>query len=102
MAVEIVSVETEDGLRLDGSLRQSDASRSKSLNFDAAILIHGLSGNFYAPSFFSRLEVELASRGCTALRVNTRGHDLMYNSPRGRFGAAYEILDDCRKDLRAW
>jgi pimeloyl-ACP methyl ester carboxylesterase len=102
MAVEIVSVETEDGLRLDGSLRQPDASRSSSLNFDAAILVHGLGGNFYAPSFFRRLEVELATRGCAALRANTRGHDLMYSSPRGRLGAAYEIVDDCRKDLRAW
>ena len=40
------------------------------------------------------------------LSVNTRGHDSVFGASLGnirrRFGAAYEIVDDCRLDIAAW
>src|SRR5436305_2079702 len=64
--------------------------------------LRGFRGNFYAPSFFGQVQETFASLGVAALRVNNRGHDLAYNSARGRAGAAYEVLDDSRYDWRAW
>jgi hypothetical protein len=34
--------------------------------------------------------------------VNNRGHDGMYNLGPRRLGAAYEVIDDARRDFRAW
>ena len=40
------------------------------------------------------------------LSVNTRGHDSVFGASLGnvrrRFGAAYEMVDDCRHDIAAW
>jgi dienelactone hydrolase len=40
--------------------------------------------------------------GCAVMRVNNRGHDLAFNNPAGRLGAAFETVDDCRLDWAAW
>jgi pimeloyl-ACP methyl ester carboxylesterase len=44
--------------------------------------------------------------GLAALSVNTRGHDSVFGASPGnvrrRFGAAYEIVDECRLDVAAW
>jgi dienelactone hydrolase len=45
---------------------------------------------------------KLLEASCAVARVNNRGHDLMYTTARGRLGAAYETVDDCRLDLRSW
>jgi len=75
-------------------------------------------GNFYNPSFLDRIGDALLEQGVASLRVNSRGHDIAYNPTRrgtgnyaqtlasrregGPLGAAYEIVDDSRHDLRAW
>lgn len=40
--------------------------------------------------------------GVAVLRVNNRGHDGMYHLGPRRLGAAYEVIDDARRDFRAW
>src|SRR5262245_56877053 len=101
MHVELVRTVTRDGLRLDGAL--SDAPHGGSL---AAILLHGVAANFYTSSTFEPLIPKLRSLGIPALCVNTRGHDSVFGASLGnvrrRFGAAYEIVDDCRHDMAAW
>ena len=65
---------------------------------------HGVGGNFYRASFQDKMGDELLNRGVAVLRVNNRGHDLAYNAPppHRRLGAAFETVDDCRHDWRAW
>ena len=100
--LELVSVETSDGVRLDGTLRMPRADVSPSLPIDLAILHHGTSGNFYGGGVLAQMQDRLVASGCPVLRVNSRGHDIAHNTPKGRMGAAYEIVDDCRFDWRAW
>ena len=102
MSIDLVQVRTNDDVRLDGVLTLPESSSVPALGFDAAILHHGVGGNFYGPSFWPTMTNGLVAKGCAVLRVNNRGHDLMYNSPKGRLGAAYEAVDDCRHDWRAW
>jgi dienelactone hydrolase len=68
--------------------------------------LHGAGGNFYATAPFDGLGPWLPSLGVAALRVNTRGHDGLSSAAgsrgRRRFGAAYEIVDECRHDVLAW
>jgi pimeloyl-ACP methyl ester carboxylesterase len=100
--VELVGVDTEDGLRLAGAWRRPAPGTRPGLGVDAVICHHGHGGNFYNPSFFDTVGEALLDAGCAVLRVNSRGHDLAYAGPRGRLGAAYEIVDECRHDWRAW
>ncbi|MPZ50593.1 MAG: alpha/beta fold hydrolase [Dehalococcoidia bacterium] len=100
--IELVRVETADGVRLDGSLRRPDPGAPASLAIDAVIMHHGVGGNFYASPYFGQVQESLAAQGCAVLRVNNRGHDIAYSTPRGRLGAAFETVDDCRLDWRAW
>jgi pimeloyl-ACP methyl ester carboxylesterase len=100
--VELVRVVTADGVRLDGALRRPAEGAGSRLPFDALIMHHGVGGNFYKESFFDQIAGACLERGCAVLRVNNRGHDLAYNSPSGRLGAAFEIVDDCRRDWTAW
>jgi pimeloyl-ACP methyl ester carboxylesterase len=72
----------------------------------AAILLHGVAGNFYSSSTFEPLIPKLQGLGLAVLCVNTRGHDSVFGASLGnvrkRLGAAYEIVDDCRLDIAAW
>ncbi|MDE3074149.1 MAG: alpha/beta fold hydrolase [Chloroflexota bacterium] len=102
MPVELVNVRTTDDVRLDGSLTLPHGASPPELGIDAAILNHGVGGNFYGPSFFPHMQQALNDVGCAVLRVNNRGHDLVYNTPSGRLGAAFEVVDDCRLDWKAW
>src|SRR5437868_2036005 len=103
MHVELVRTVTRDGLRLDGALT---LTRSVSEGFSAAILLHGVASNFYTSSTCEPLIASLQDLGLVVLSVNTRGHDSVFGASVGnirrRFGAAYEIVDDCRHDLAAW
>src|SRR5262249_36345823 len=45
---------------------------------------------------------DLLRAGCAVLRVNSRGHDVAFTTPRGPLGSAFEIVDDCRHDWKAW
>ena len=103
MHVELVRTTTRDGLRLDGALTPT---RSVSDGAPAAILLHGVAGNFYTSSTFEPLIPQLERLGLAVLSVNTRGHDSVFGASLGnvrrRFGAAYETVDDCRHDIAAW
>jgi pimeloyl-ACP methyl ester carboxylesterase len=100
--VELVRVTTSDGVRLEGSLRLPASSATSTLPVDVVIFHHGVGGNFYNQSFFEPISAAFLERGCAVIRVNNRGHDLAFNSPAGRLGAAFETVDDCRHDWAAW
>lgn len=102
MQADLVHVETADGVRLDGALRTPAAGRESRLGLDLLICHHGVGGNFYNQYFFDDLGAFLLEEGCAVLRVNSRGHDQVFRGPRGKLGAEYELLDDCRLDWRAW
>jgi pimeloyl-ACP methyl ester carboxylesterase len=105
MHVELVRTVTRDGLRLDGALMPA-GSGSERNGATAAILIHGVAGNFYTSSTFEPLVPMLRELGLATLSVNTRGHDSVFGATMGivrrRFGAAYETVDECRHDVGAW
>src|SRR5262245_61290605 len=95
MEVDLVNVQTVDGIRLDGTLRRPASGRPASLDVDLVIQHHGQAGNFYGASMFNGAGEAFLEAGCAVLRVNSRGHDQMFNSPRGRLGASGEIIADC-------
>ena len=102
MNVELVHVQTADGVRLDGALRSPATATPPSLGIDLVICHHGVGGNFYGPYFFDAAGDRLLASGCAVLRVNNRGHDQVVNGPHGKLGAQYEVVDDSRHDWRAW
>jgi pimeloyl-ACP methyl ester carboxylesterase len=120
MHVELVRTVTRDGLRLDGALSlpsphvgeepgvrgQSPEPRTLNSEPSAAILLHGVAGNFYTSSTFDAVIPALMQHGLAVLSINTRGHDSVFGASLGnirrRFGAAYEVVDDCRQDIAAW
>jgi pimeloyl-ACP methyl ester carboxylesterase len=107
MQVELVRTVTRDGLRLDGALAAPRDPRYPTPDSPpAAILLHGVAGNFYTSSTFDAVIPALHELGLTTLSVNTRGHDSVFGASLGnirrRFGAAYEIVDECRHDISAW
>jgi len=119
LLVDLVNVETDDSIRLDGALRVGDdlsAPRDASaeqltadgaaLGVDAVLLLHGAGGNFYSSTMMASLASRLVERGVAALVANTRGHDGISTTtaPIGRrvHGAAYENVDACRHDVTAW
>jgi pimeloyl-ACP methyl ester carboxylesterase len=109
MIGELVHTSTKDHVRLHGFYQKSNTpSRSTpdAGNVDAAILIHGLGGNFYSSrllNFFSGAMLEL---GISPVVVNTRGHDMINTSTsagRSRsLGAAFENVSESTFDLNAW
>src|SRR5436190_751432 len=107
MHVELVRTVTRDGLPLDGALTPAPSASegSSPSTATAAILLLGVASNFYTSSTFEPLIPKLQEIGLTALSVNTRGHDSVFGTSLGtvrrRFGAAYEIVDDCRLDIAA-
>ena len=106
MSGEIVSVRARDGVRLDGMWRTPEPSAGNGLPVDVMLLHHGVGGNFYGSSPFESFAPWLLESGCATLRVNNRGHDAVSTAVRDgqrtKFGAAYEIIDDCRQDWAAW
>ena len=106
MSGEIVQVRASDGVRLDGMWRTPEGVGAGSLPVDVMLLHHGVGGNFYGASPFESFVPRLLEHGCVTLRVNNRGHDAVSNElrdgQRTAFGAAYEVIDDCRADWAAW
>ena len=106
MIVDLVNVETRDGIRLDGIWRKPSPENASQLGIDMVILHHGIGGNFYGPGMFDEYSDALLEKGCAVLRVNNRGHDPISRVTVGdeskRYGAAYEVLDECRHDWEAW
>lgn len=102
MPVELIHTQTSDGVRLDGVLARPAPGTPTALPFDAVVLHHGAGASFYTTGFLGYLTDRFVEQGVAVLRVNSRGHDLLYNSPTGRQGAATEIVGDCVHDWRAW
>ncbi len=104
--VELVEAWTADGLRLHGALSNGATAVSEASSVDALILLSGVGSNFYGSSLMATLADAACRAGIAALRVNTRGHDMISTAQTregGRLvGAAYEIVDDCRFDVTAW
>ena len=105
MHVELVRTVTRDGLRLDGAFKQA-RSADEGQRIDAAVLLHGVGGNFYSVRTLEPLIAKLHEIGVATLVVNTRGHDAVFEATLGnvrrRLGAAFEIVDECRLDMAAW
>ncbi len=101
---ELVQTVTPDGVKLHGIFQQADTTRQTP--FDAALILHGLGGNFYGSTLNLRLADALTAAGINCLAGNTRGHDGISSHPvEGRartIGAAFEIIDDCRHDVAGW
>lgn len=104
MQVDLVQVQTRDGVRLDGIYQAPP--QPAAVPIDAFCLVHGTGGSFYSSTLFDAVVERLLALGCGVLRINTRGHDLMSTAVTAkggrRLGAAYEVVDDCRHDLAAW
>jgi pimeloyl-ACP methyl ester carboxylesterase len=104
---ELVRTFTEDGLELQGLFCPSATSENSGM---ALLHIHGFTGNFYEERFVDRIAEHVVKKGCAFLTVNTRGHDyrssFIKKTALGlshvRIGTAYEILEECILDIRAW
>ncbi|MBI1310791.1 alpha/beta fold hydrolase [bacterium] len=112
MSVQLVDTWTNDGVRLHGALQPSQAvsrpadAAAGQRSIDALVLLSGVGSNFYGSTLMAALSKAVCQVGVAALRVNTRGHDMISTAQTrdgGRHaGAAYEIVDDCRFDIAAW
>jgi alpha/beta superfamily hydrolase len=76
------------------------------VDLNAALILHGLAGNFYSSRLMQSLARHLLELGIDVLQANTRGHDgLNWTAVGGRtemIGAAFEVVDDCRHDIAGW
>ena len=106
MLVDIVSVQTTDGIKLHGSHRRAADGAATALPVDVLVMHHGVAGNFYGVDLFDDLSDLVVAEGCAVIRANNRGHDLASWAEnavgRRRSGAAYEIMADSLHDWDAW
>ena len=109
MKGEIVSVTTKDLVRLHGLYCPTDQRSLVSVgrgSADAAVVLHGLAGNFYSSRLLFYFTDALRKLGVSVVVVNTRGHDMINTSTwagKARYvGAALENVDDSRLDVNAW
>jgi len=113
MLGELVTTMTSDRVRLDGFFcdPKSQAAdypfrTTEKLPVDGAIVIHGLSGNFYKSRLLKHLASQTLSHGLPTVMANTRGHDYLNSTARmGRaqtLGAAVEDVSESKFDLHAW
>lgn len=103
MNTKFVSFMTEDNVLLQGNLFSREGANK------AVIHIHGLAGNFYENTFLLPLAEKLVSKDFAFLTFNNRGHDYIsdylvktngnWESKKG--GGAFEIFEDCIKDISA-
>lgn len=110
MLVDLVRTTCRDGVRLDGALipaaENTAHSARAAIAVDAVLCLHGVGSNFYSSGLFEKIGPALAARGVPVLLANTRGHDWYFVQWIGgnvqQFGAAFEVVDECREDVRAW
>lgn len=107
MRGELIRTFTEDGLELQGLFCPPTTAETNGVGL---LHIHGFTGNFYEGRFVDHIAERIMKRGYTFLTANTRGHD--YRSvfirktdsdlTHVRIGTAYEILEECIHDIKAW
>ena len=85
MLIDLVQIQTRDGVRLDGAWREPSSS-NPDLAFDSLCLVHGTGSNFYSSTFLSAIVDHLLSMGCPAVCGNTRGHDGISTAATSRGG----------------
>ena len=113
MLGELVTTMTSDRVRLDGFYcepgRQTEDDISRTavkLPVDGAVIIHGLSGNFYKSRLLKHLASQTLKHGLPTVMANTRGHDYLNSTARmGRaqtLGTAVEDVSESKFDLHAW
>ena len=117
MNTELLRVQTADGILLEGRLDSpqlvcspSPCGSADATSFpavDAWVLVHGTGSNFYSPGVLANSAECTVQNGQAALRVNTRGHDILCTNVAESLrdsvgGAAVESIADCVHDLRAW
>lgn len=104
MKGELVWTTTSDKTRLHGFFIEAHQRGDDAV--DAAILLHGLAGNFYSSGLLNHLARILVGRGISVLLANSRGHDILNLSTQmGRsvtLGAANEDVAECRFDVAGW
>lgn len=100
---ELVSTETEDGVRLHGLWLEPAAEQPGMSGVDAVLMLHGVGGSFYTTRLFNLAAPKLQSAGIGVLLANNRGHDLITRSGGAAplVGAAYEKVADAKKDIAA-
>ncbi|MEM7457529.1 MAG: hypothetical protein AAF456_24560, partial [Planctomycetota bacterium] len=106
MKGELVSILTADHVRLDGFYVEAASDISAEGPFDAAVISHGLGGNFYGAKLLKHIAAFLGGRGIACVLANNRGHDLVNWSSReaklATLGAAFEKVGECSFDVEAW
>jgi pimeloyl-ACP methyl ester carboxylesterase len=111
MIVELVKIQTCDGVRLDGAITRKRVTAANHMASNCKptgviICLHGVGSNFYGSTMMNGLAEGLHSAQWDVLRVNTRGHDYCYvgSFKMGvrRFGSGYETVADCVEDIAAW
>jgi hypothetical protein len=90
--VDLIGVDTDDGVRLEAALRRPASNSPAKLGVDLVICHHGVGGNFYRPSVFDAVGDDLLRAGCAVLRANSRGPDMAFPTPSGSLGSAFEIV----------
>ena len=102
MLVDLITINSRDGMTLDGIFCEPAAGAAPKGPVDAMLLIHGSGGSFYRVATKAMAE-DLRNQGYACLAINTKGHDTVW-SPQGSgqyYGNALEILDNSRHDLAA-
>jgi pimeloyl-ACP methyl ester carboxylesterase len=107
--MELVTVTTSDYVRLHGVYSASSATTRTSVfkgSVDAAVIVHGIGGNFYSSRILNHVAETLKLLGISVVSINTRGHDMVnmvsWGGQARTVGSAFENVDDCRWDLLAW
>jgi len=98
MKCELVSVETEDQVVLNGAFFEGDPQKP------AVLMLHGAAMNFYTG--IGRFMPEILSpQGFACLSANHRGHDFGTapdSDKKPVLGLMRERFRDCEHDVRAW
>lgn len=98
----LMEVQCPDRIRLHGFLQCDGTPNSESMLW---IIIHGVAGNFYAPTLLSDISDALREIGHATLRINTRGHDqIAFASGSWPYlvGSSFEKIKDSYEDIGAW
>ena len=101
---ELVSIEAEDGLPLDGAVIRPVG---RAPHHVPLMYVHGLSFRFYAREILA-IGRALAGHGYTFVTGNNRGHDGGYsyrpdpNALPQIYGGSWENIFDAPRDISAW